>query len=79
MSYRPTSGAGCAWPLVNGPPGSKDVSSIHFRAGAIEKLIKVVTQAGGFGTRLAEETDTLPKPMFEVGGRPRISCGITLI
>ena len=26
--------------------------------------------AGGFGSRLAEETDTRPKPMVEIGGRP---------
>ena len=26
--------------------------------------------AGGFGTRLAEETDKRPKPMVEIGGRP---------
>ena len=26
--------------------------------------------AGGFGTRLAEETEVKPKPMVEIGGRP---------
>lgn len=30
----------------------------------------VVLLAGGFGTRLREETDVRPKPMVEVGGKP---------
>ncbi|MDR2153101.1 MAG: NTP transferase domain-containing protein, partial [Helicobacteraceae bacterium] len=32
--------------------------------------MKVAILAGGFGTRLSEETDLLPKPMVEIGGRP---------
>lgn len=32
--------------------------------------MKVVILAGGFGTRLAEETDVRPKPMVEIGGMP---------
>lgn len=32
--------------------------------------MKVVILAGGFGTRLVEETEGKPKPMVEIGGRP---------
>ena len=32
--------------------------------------MKVVILAGGQGTRLAEETETRPKPMVDIGGRP---------
>jgi glucose-1-phosphate cytidylyltransferase len=34
--------------------------------------MKAVILAGGFGTRLSEETDLLPKPMVQIGGRPII-------
>lgn len=34
--------------------------------------MKVVILAGGFGTRLSEYTDMIPKPMVTVGGRPII-------
>lgn len=36
----------------------------------MSSLPKVVILAGGRGTRLAEETDTKPKPMVEIGDRP---------
>jgi glucose-1-phosphate cytidylyltransferase len=32
--------------------------------------MKAVILAGGFGTRISEETSVRPKPMVEVGGRP---------
>lgn len=32
--------------------------------------MKVVILAGGFGTRLSEETELKPKPMVEIGGKP---------
>ena len=32
--------------------------------------MKVILLAGGFGTRLAEYTDIIPKPMVPVGGKP---------
>jgi glucose-1-phosphate cytidylyltransferase len=34
--------------------------------------MKVILLAGGFGTRLAEYTDIIPKPMVPVGGKPII-------
>ena len=32
--------------------------------------MKVILLAGGLGTRLSEYTDSIPKPMVEIGGRP---------
>ena len=34
--------------------------------------MKVVILAGGFGTRLSEYTETVPKPMVDIGGKPII-------
>ncbi len=36
----------------------------------MNRVEKVVILAGGLGSRLAEETDSRPKPMVEIGGRP---------
>src|SRR5574341_1361212 len=35
-----------------------------------ESNMKTVILAGGFGTRLSEETDIKPKPTVEIGGKP---------
>lgn len=35
-----------------------------------ENNMKVILLAGGFGTRLSEETSRIPKPMVQIGGRP---------
>tara|TARA_B100001250_G_C19788256_1_gene785189 strand:- start:844 stop:1617 length:774 start_codon:yes stop_codon:yes gene_type:complete len=32
--------------------------------------MKVVLLAGGFGTRISEETSLLPKPLIQIGGKP---------
>jgi glucose-1-phosphate cytidylyltransferase len=32
--------------------------------------LKAVILAGGFGTRISEETESKPKPMIEIGGKP---------
>ena len=32
--------------------------------------MKVVILAGGYGTRITEESQFRPKPMIEIGGKP---------
>ncbi len=34
--------------------------------------MKVVILAGGFGTRLSEYTESIPKPMVKIGGKPML-------
>ena len=34
--------------------------------------MKVVILAGGLGTRLSEYTNTIPKPMIDINGKPMI-------
>jgi glucose-1-phosphate cytidylyltransferase len=34
--------------------------------------MKVVLLAGGFGTRISEYTDSIPKPMIQIGGKPML-------
>ena len=34
--------------------------------------MKVILLAGGFGTRLSEYTDTIPKPMIDIDGKPML-------
>ena len=33
-------------------------------------LMKAVILAGGYGTRISEESHLKPKPMIEIGGKP---------
>ena len=34
--------------------------------------MKVILLAGGFGTRLSEYTDAIPKPMVKIGDKPML-------
>jgi glucose-1-phosphate cytidylyltransferase len=36
----------------------------------MEVEMKVIILAGGFGTRISEQSHLIPKPMIEIGGRP---------
>ena len=47
----------------------KDILWQKFVEKEVERL-KVVILAGGFGTRIGEETQFVPKPMIEIGGKP---------
>ena len=40
--------------------------------------MKVVLLAGGFGTRISEESGIRPKPMVEIGGRRLATPGQSL-
>ena len=42
------------------------------------EFMKVVILAGGFGTRISEYTEFLPKPMINIGGKPIISHIISI-
>ena len=35
--------------------------------------MKTVIFAGGYGTRIADVTKNLPKPLLDIGGRPMIA------
>ena len=34
--------------------------------------MKIILLAGGLGTRISEYTDTIPKPMVQIGGKPML-------
>jgi len=38
----------------------------------MEENMKVILLAGGYGTRISEYTDLVPKPMVEIGGHPML-------
>ena len=44
--------------------------SIRPDTGTGALIMKVVILAGGFGTRISEESHLKPKPMIEIGGKP---------
>lgn len=54
---------GCVWYTLS--------SYVHVQNGLKGSIhVKVVILAGGFGTRISEESHLRPKPMIEIGGQP---------
>lgn len=57
-------------PLVDGEGKLVDLATIHALIGALEQENWVVLMAGGLGMRLRPLTETCPKPLLPVGGKP---------
>ena len=57
-------------PIVDGAGRLVGVHLLHEVLGAIERPNWAVVMAGGQGTRLRPLTETIPKPMLRVAGRP---------
>ena len=57
-------------PIVDGDGRLVGIHLLHEVLGAIERPNWAVVMAGGQGTRLRPLTETIPKPMIRVAGRP---------
>jgi glucose-1-phosphate cytidylyltransferase len=50
--------------------GDKDASFVPMVSSSLRACMKAVILAGGFGTRISEESGLRPKPMIEIGEKP---------
>lgn len=57
-------------PIINATGSLVDLVLIDEFSGIIRRDTQVVLMAGGLGTRLRPLTETVPKPMLPVGGKP---------
>lgn len=55
--------------MVTPPFSPQDKANRLFQSNSIPD-IKAVILAGGYGTRISEESHLRPKPMIEIGGKP---------
>ena len=44
----------------------------RYRSERDKKYMKALILAGGYGSRLGSITESIPKPMVEVGGKPML-------
>ncbi|OZA19497.1 MAG: alcohol dehydrogenase, partial [Rhodobacterales bacterium 17-64-5] len=57
-------------PIVDDAGRLIDLALADEAAGMVRRDTRVVLMAGGLGTRLRPLTETVPKPMLPVGGKP---------
>lgn len=57
-------------PLLDHAGRVVDLVHVDGRSGPDRRDTRVILMAGGLGTRLRPLTETIPKPMLEIGGRP---------
>ena len=57
-------------PVVDAAGRLVDLATVEDLFGVRPNPARVILMAGGLGTRLRPLTETIPKPMLEVGGRP---------
>ena len=58
--------------LLNGLHSESEVERMESDKFLNKFMSKVVILAGGYGTRLSEYTENIPKPMVPIGGIPMI-------
>ena len=57
-------------PIIDPNGRLVDLAHVNDVAGISRRETQVILMAGGLGTRLRPLTETLPKPMLQIGGRP---------
>ena len=57
-------------PVLDAQGRPVDLATVEDLFGVTPKSTPVILMAGGLGTRLRPLTETIPKPMIDVGGRP---------
>lgn len=57
-------------PIIDGAGRLVDLVLVDEAPGKVQRDTRVVLMAGGLGTRLRPLTETVPKPMLPIGGRP---------
>lgn len=57
-------------PIIDATGRLVDLAVIDEKPDTTERNVRVILMAGGLGTRLRPLTETIPKPMLPIGGKP---------